>query len=72
MNDVSSPTSHGVPQLLLKPEEAAKALAICPRVLWGLTDEGGLRCIRIGRSVRYDPRDLIAWIDTQKSAGGEA
>jgi len=56
--------------LLLKPKEAATLLAISPRLLWSLTQSGDLPCVRIGRAVRYDPRDLTAWIDRQKSTGG--
>jgi excisionase family DNA binding protein len=56
--------------LLLKPNEAATLLAISPRLLWSLTKSGDLPCVRIGRAVRYDPRDLTAWIDRQKSDGG--
>lgn len=53
--------------LLLTATEAAEALAISPRTLWSLTDSGELPCVRIGRSVRYDPTDLRAWIDRRKS-----
>ena len=52
---------------LLKPREAAKMLAICERTLWALTNQGGLACVRIGRSVRYDPLDLAAWNERQKA-----
>lgn len=54
------------PQLLLRPDEAAKALAISPRSLWTRMDCGEIPCIRIGRSVRYDPADLRAWIEARK------
>ncbi|MCG8407489.1 MAG: helix-turn-helix domain-containing protein [Phycisphaerales bacterium] len=52
-------------RLLLRPDEAAKALAISPRKLWELTNCGEVPCIRIGRAVRYVPADLQAWIDRQ-------
>ncbi len=55
--------------LLLKPNEAAAALAISPRLLWSLTQSGDVPCVRIGRAVRYDPRDLTVWIDRQKGLG---
>jgi len=61
-----STSSH---RLLLKPDEAAQSLAISPRLLWTLTNSGELPCVRIGRAVRYDPRDLRAWIDQQKHMG---
>lgn len=60
-------TAGPAPQaLLLKPVEAAKTLSISPRLLWALTDRGEIPCIRIGRAVRYDPRDLTAWIAKKK------
>jgi excisionase family DNA binding protein len=54
---------------LLTAGEAAKALAVSPRTLWSLTQRGDIPCVRIGRSVRYDPADIRAWIDRQKSSG---
>ena len=53
-------------RLLLTPGEAARALAISPRKLWAMTDASEIRCIRIGRSVRYDVDDLRTWIDGRK------
>lgn len=53
--------------MLLTGPEAAKALAVSPRTLWGLTKTGTIPCIRIGRAVRYDPADLRAWIESRKS-----
>jgi len=55
--------------MLLKPRQAADALGICEKTLWSITaPRGDLVCVRIGRAVRYDPRDLQAWIDRQKAA----
>jgi excisionase family DNA binding protein len=54
-------------QLLIISREAAKALAISERTLWQLTKDGVIPCVRIGRSVRYSPADLQAWIDRQKA-----
>ena len=60
------------PKLLLTVREAARALSICEKSLWTLTvPRGPIPCVRLGRSVRYDPRDLTAWIDAQRK-GGEA
>lgn len=50
------------PKLLLTPREAAAALSISERSLWGLTNQGLLRCVRIGRSVRYAVDDLREFI----------
>ena len=59
-------TNHS-PRLLLRPSEAAESLAISERLLWTLTNNGEIQCVRIGRAIRYDPRDLIAWIDKRKT-----
>lgn len=55
-------------RLLMTASEAAQALAISPRKLWTMTNCGEIPCVRIGRSVRYDPADLQVWIEEQKSA----
>jgi excisionase family DNA binding protein len=52
--------------LLVKPQEAAAILSISPRKLARITREGGLRAVKIGRCVRYDPADLADWIARQK------
>jgi excisionase family DNA binding protein len=51
---------------LLTAREVAALLAISPRKLWELTASGTVACVRIGRAVRYDPRDVEAWILRQK------
>ncbi len=51
---------------LLKPDEAAGVLAISPRKLWELTASRVIPAVRIGRAVRYDPADLVAWIARNK------
>ena len=62
----STPTK---PALLLTPQQAAAALAISPRKLWGMTASGEIPHIRLGRSVRYPLDDLQCWIDRQKKGG---
>lgn len=52
-----------VETLLLRPDEAAKALGISARTLWGLAD---LPKVRIGRSVRYHLEDIKEWIQKRK------
>ena len=54
--------------LLLTEREAAKALAVSPRKLWDLRTRGAIPCVRFGRSVRYDPADLQAWINRSKDS----
>jgi excisionase family DNA binding protein len=55
-------------ELLLKPDAAARALAISARKLWQLTNCREIPCVRIGRAVRYAPEDLRAWIDRNRVA----
>jgi excisionase family DNA binding protein len=57
-----------VEPLLMKPTDAAKALTISARKLWSLTAGNEIPHVRIGKSVRYDPADLRAWIENQKIA----
>ena len=55
--------------MLLTPPQAAEALAISPRKLWGMTAIGEIPHLRIGRSVRYPVDALQAWIDAQQKGG---
>ena len=57
------------PALLLTPPQAAEALAISPRKLWGMTASGEIPHVRIGRSVRYQVDDLRDWIEANKKGG---
>ena len=59
-------TATATAPLLLRSREAAEALSISERTLWDLTKCGEIACIRIGRAVRYDPRDLLAFIERKK------
>lgn len=53
-------------QPLLRLRDAARMLAISERTLWGLTNEGKVASVQIGRSVRYDPADLRKFIAAQR------
>ena len=70
--------SEVCPRLLLTAREAAQALAISQRTLWELTQRGELPALRLpgrgiaARALRYDLRDLLAWIDRTKKAQAEA
>lgn len=54
-------------QLLLRPNEAAKALAISERSLWQLTKENKIPHLRINRILRYDANALQQWIASRLS-----
>ena len=53
--------------LLLRPVEAAKALAISTRSLWSLTQVGEIKSVRLGRSVRYSVIELNAYIQRMET-----
>jgi excisionase family DNA binding protein len=59
------------PAALLTPKQAAKLLGICDKSLWNATNRGEIPSVKIGRSVRYDPRDLSRWIAANKASGGK-
>ena len=58
-----------LPPMLLNTRTAAQLLAIGQRTLWELTaPRGPIPAVKIGRCVRFDRRDLIAFIDARKEA----
>jgi hypothetical protein len=62
-----------VESLALRPRDAAKALGISARTLWGLTaPRGPIPCLRVGhgkrRTVLYPVADLQAWLSRQAEA----
>jgi len=63
-------TDHGptaANPLLLTSREAADILTISERSLWSLTKRGQIVCVRIGKAIRYDAVDLVAFIEGSKS-----
>ena len=65
-----SPTADaGRDKLLITPREAAETLSVCEKTLWSLTaPRGPIRCVRLGRSVRYSVDALREFIAGQHSA----
>lgn len=60
-------------QLALRPREAANALGISQRTLWGLSSpRGPIPCLRIGhgkrQTVLYPVTELQAWLSQQVEA----
>ena len=55
-NDTQAPT-------LLTRREAAAILRISERMLFTLTKRGDVPCVRIGRSVKYRPSDIAAFVE---------
>jgi excisionase family DNA binding protein len=60
---VANDTPAPGPPLLVDAAEAARLLCVSPRTVWSLTQRGELPACRIGRLVRYDPRDLAAYVE---------
>lgn len=56
--------------LLLSARDAARLLAVSERTLYTLTREGRIQSVKIGaRCVRYDRRDLEAFVEECKGGG---
>jgi len=58
-------TAPNVPRLLTA-RQCAELLAISERSVWSLTQRGQLRAVRLGRSVRYDLPDVLAFVNANK------
>lgn len=54
--------------ILLTAEQTARALAISPRTLWTLTNQGKLPVVRIGRAVRYAMDDVLAFVAARRGS----
>lgn len=73
-------TPKGDQRLALRPIEAAKALGISPRTLWGLTaPRGPIPCVKIGdgkrSAVLYRLADLESWLaseSAESTKGGDS
>ena len=57
--------AHTGPRLLTY-GQAAKELQVSARTVWSLVDDGRLRAVRFGHTVRIDRVDLEAFIETAK------
>jgi hypothetical protein len=62
-------TTDSTSPLALRPREAAKALNISPRLLWQLTKDGAVPCVRVGagkrKAVLYPVALLEEWLKRQ-------
>lgn len=47
--------------------EVGKLLGVTTRTLYTLSARGELPCIKVGRSVRYHPDDVEAYINKQRT-----
>ena len=64
----TTPDDPNALRLLLNARDAARALSISERTLWGLTEpRGPIPAVRVGaRSVRYAVADLECFISEQR------
>jgi excisionase family DNA binding protein len=58
------------PVRLLKPSEAAIFLAVSERTVKRLTARGELPHVRVGRSMRFVLKDLLAYVASQRRRSG--
>ena len=60
-------------QRLLTTRQAAAYIGVCDRTMWTLGNSGQIPTVRFGaghrQSVRFDQRDLDAWIESCKQGG---
>lgn len=67
MND-----NRDIHPLALSPRDAARALSMSEKGLWNITrPRGPIPAAKIGRLVRYDIRDLLAFLDAMKATTAE-
>ena len=58
-------------RLALRPRDAAKAIGVSERTLWGLTNRGeGPPSVRLGSLTVYPIADLVAWLSHRAAEGG--
>ena len=71
MINSNNQTSKDV-KLLLTIQEAAEALGISERKLWGMTDSREIPHVRLGRCLRYPVRELEQWINEHMEGSSDA
>ena len=54
--------------LLLRGEDAARALSMSRAMLYRLVKEGKIPYVRMGGMLRFHPDDLREWVETQRRA----
>lgn len=57
---------RGCAPALLTTQEAARELSISPRTLRKLVQDGEIPTVRVRSLVRFDARDLSAWVEEKK------
>jgi len=63
---VTSERGHEAEQRLLTVKEAARYLAVSASTLYGCVWQRRIPFVKVGRALRFDPRDLEAFIESNK------
>lgn len=74
---------HDLPlPLAMRPATAARAIGVCERTLWSLTQRGEIPHLRLGNIVLYPTAPLLRWLEErtihplvkrpEQAAGGDA
>lgn len=61
----TSSTTTDADLLAFRPRDAARALSLSERTLWGLTKDGKIPFVRFGKAVRYPRHLLLRWLEEQ-------
>jgi excisionase family DNA binding protein len=51
---------------LLNPEQAAKLFGVSKRHIYSLAADGKIPAIKLGKTLRFRPSTLLAWIQAQE------
>jgi excisionase family DNA binding protein len=70
----AAPEAPAVPRLALTVPEAAAAVGVSPRLVWGALSAGELRGVRVGRRRLILVEQLRAWLlsKTERGSAPEA
>lgn len=60
----ASPWAFGTP--LLRPQDVAKTLSLSVPRIYQLAAEGEIASIKMGKSLRFDPEDVMAYIRSHR------
>ena len=64
----SGTAADPIAPLALRDAQAAKLCGVCAKTLYLAVRKGELKCVKIGRAVRYRIEDLRAWIESKATA----
>jgi excisionase family DNA binding protein len=63
------PATTAIPGQLFTIKQVSELLQLSSRTIYSLTAAGDLPAVRIGRSVRYRPADLAAYVERLAQGG---